>query len=83
MRKSDLVIVCGPKNDLVSFWESIHFVFLWVLETDFVFVSVPKMIWFRVGVEINLVCVREVEIDLGDWNYSIVFSRGGSKLTCF
>lgn len=78
----DLVLVCGPKIALVMFLESIHFVFLWVLQTDIVLVCLPKMIWFGVCVEVDFVCMGEVEVDLGDWDY-IFFSSGGSRLTCY
>ena len=39
-------------------------VIVWVVEIDLVFVCGPKMTWFCVGIEIDLVIVWVVEIDL-------------------
>ena len=39
-------------------------VFVRVVEIDLVFVCGPKMTWFCVGIEIDLVIVWVVEIDL-------------------
>ena len=73
------------ENDLFSEWGSVDLVLLWVVEIDLVFVYVPKMTRFRVGIEIDLVFVWVIEIYLMSvWKIKTdLISVKGSELTWF
>ena len=60
-------------------------VFVWVVEIDLVFVCGPKMTWFCVGIEIDLIFVWVVEIDLMSvWEIKVdLTSVKGSEFTWF
>ena len=60
-------------------------VIVWVVEIDLVFVCGPKMTWFCVGIENDLVFVWLVEVDLMSvWEIETdLVSVKGSELTWF
>ena len=60
-------------------------VFVWVVEIDLVFVYGPKMTWFCMGIEIDLVFVWVDEIDLmSAWEIEVdLILVKGSELNWF